>query len=85
MPIIDLFQLYRQDAASFLGMLHHAAHHMEMIKGQGAVETTQTITFKYETLRILNEKMAAPGGPYEDSTIVAVGLLANAEVSRWFR
>jgi hypothetical protein len=79
MPIIDLFQLYRQDAVSFLGVLHHAAHHLAKTQGVGG-ETPQTIGFKYRSLKLLNERMAATMGPYDDGTIIAVGLLANAEV-----
>jgi hypothetical protein len=79
MPIIDLFQLYRQDAVSFLGVLHHAAHHLAKTQGVGG-ETPQTISFKYRSLKLLNERMAAMEGPYDDGTIIAVGLLANAEV-----
>jgi hypothetical protein len=79
MPIIDLFQLYRQDAVSFLGVLHHAAHHLT--KSQGvSVETPQMINFKYRSLKLLNERMSGTKGPYDDGTIIAVGLLANAEV-----
>jgi hypothetical protein len=79
MPIIDLFQLYRQDAVSFLGVLHHAAHHRAKTQGVCG-ETPQTISFKYRSLKLLNERMAATKGPYDDGTIIAVGLLANAEV-----
>lgn len=79
MPIIDLFQLYRQDAVSFLGVLHHAAHHLSRSQGAGG-ETPQTISFKYRSLKLLNERMTAMKGPYDDGTIIAVGLLANAEV-----
>ena len=81
MPIIDLFQLYRQDSVSFLGVLHHAAHHLAKTRGMGrGGETTQTLGFKYKSLKLLNERMAATNGPYDDGTIIAVGLLANAEV-----
>lgn len=79
MPIIDLFQLYRQDAVSFLGVLHHAAHHLAKTQGVG-VETPQTINFKYQSLKLLNERMSVAKGPYDDGTIIAVWLLANAEV-----
>jgi hypothetical protein len=79
MPIIDLFQLYRQDAVSFLAVLHHASHHLA--KTQGVVaETPQMISFRYRSLKLLNERMSATRGPYSDGTIIAVGLLANAEV-----
>ena len=81
MPIIDLFQLYRQDAVSFLGVLHHAAHHLAKTQHGILGETSQTISFKYRSLKLLNERMAASKGPYDDGTIIAVGLLANAEVS----
>ena len=81
MPIIDLFQLYRQDAVSFLGVLHHAAHHLAKTQQGILGETPQTINFKYRSLKLLNERMAATKGPYDDGTIIAVGLLANAEVS----
>ena len=80
MPIIDLFQLYRQDAMSFLGVLHHAAHHHARSTQGIRGETVQTIGFKYRSLKLLNERMAATNGPYDDGTIIAVGLLANAEV-----
>jgi hypothetical protein len=79
MPIIDLFQLYRQDAVSFLGALHHAAHHLAKTQGVGE-ETPQTISFKYRSLKLLNERMSVVKGPYDDGTIIAVWLLANAEV-----
>ena len=79
MPIIDLFQLYRQDAVSFLGVLHHAAHHLAKTQGVG-VETPQTINFKYQSLKLLNERMSVAKGPYNDGTIISVWLLANAEV-----
>ncbi len=80
MPIIDLFQLYRQDAVSFLGMLHHAAHHVAKTQGR-LEETPEIISFKWRTLKILNERLAASSGPYDDGTVIAAGLLANAEVS----
>jgi hypothetical protein len=80
MPIIDLFQLYRQDAVSFLGVLHHAAHHHAKSTQGISGETPQTIGFKYRSLKLLNERMATTNGPYDDGTIIAVGLLANAEV-----
>ena len=79
MPIIDLFQLYRQDAVSFLGVLHHAAHHLAKTQGVG-VETPQAINFKYQLLKLLNERMSVAKGPYDDGTIIAVWLLGNAEV-----
>jgi hypothetical protein len=81
MPIADLFEIYRQDSATFLGVLHHAAHHLAKKRGKD-FETKQSIDYKYRTLRILNERLASTSGPYDDHTIIAVGLLANAEVRK---
>lgn len=64
---------------SFLGVLHHASHHLAKTRG-ASEETPQIIGFKYRSLKLLNERMAAAKGPYHDGTIIAVGLLANAEV-----
>lgn|SRR2546423_10625409 len=79
MPIIDLFQLYRQDSVSFLGVLHHAAHHLAKTQGVGG-ENAQTISFKYRSLKLLNQRMAATQSPCDDGTIISIWLLANAEV-----
>lgn len=79
MPISDLFSLYRQDAASFLGMLHHAAHHLAKAKFNMS-ETPQVIYYKCETLHMVRQRLSSSNGPYDDGTIITVGLLANAEV-----
>ena len=78
MPIMDLFEIYRQDPVPFLGMLHHASHHLAKLK-KGETETPQILDYKYRTIRLLNERLAATQGPYDDGTIVGAGLLANAE------
>jgi Fungal specific transcription factor domain len=78
MPIMDLFQVYRQDPVPFLGMLHHASHHLAKLKN-GETETPQILDYKYRTIKLLNERLAATQGPYDDGTIVGAGLLANAE------
>jgi hypothetical protein len=78
MPIMDLFEVYRQDPIPFLGMLHHASHHLAKLKNNES-ETTQILDYKYRTIRLLNERMAAAQGPYDDGVIVGAGLLANAE------
>ena len=81
MPIMDLFEVYRQDALSFLGMLHHAAHHLANMRGVVCTGPTEAIDFKYRTLKLLNQRLRSSTGPYDDGVIVAVGLLVNAEVS----
>jgi hypothetical protein len=78
MPIVDLFEIYRQDPVMFLGMLHHASHHLAKLKNNEA-ENPQIVDYKYRTIRLLNERLAATQGPYDDATIVGAGLLANAE------
>lgn len=78
-PIVDIFNLCRQDAASFLVMLHHAAHHLAKTHGHDE-DTPQIIEYKYKTLRLLNERIAASSGPFDDGIVASVGLLANAEV-----
>lgn len=78
MPIMDLFEVYRQDPVPFLGMLHHASHHLAKLKND-KTETPQILNYKYRTIRFLNERLTATKGPYDDGTIVGAGLLANAE------
>lgn len=78
MPIMDLFEVYRQDPIPFLGMLHHASHHLAKLKNN-EFETPQILDYKYRTIRLLNERMAATQGPYDDGVIIGAGLLANAE------
>jgi hypothetical protein len=78
MPIVDLFEIYRQDPLPFLAMLHHASHHLAKLKHNEA-ETPQILDYKYRTIRMLNERITATQGPYDDGTIVGAGLLANAE------
>lgn len=75
---MDLFQVYRHDPVTFLGMLHHASHHLANLKN-GETETPQILEYKYRTIRLLNERLMATQGPYDDGTIVGAGLLANAE------
>jgi hypothetical protein len=79
MPIIDLFEVYRQDPVPFLGMLHHASHHLAKLQHNESGSNTQILDYKYRTIRLLNARMATTAGPYPDSIIVGAGLLANAE------
>ena len=73
----DLFCLYHKDRPSFLGMLHHTAHHLASMRRFG--QTIQTIKLKQQALHAVNLKLSVLEGPYDDGTIVAVGLLANGE------
>jgi hypothetical protein len=63
----------------FLGMLHHAAHHMASMRGQ--TESLQIIEFKQRSLVAVNRRLQTLQGPCDDWTMIGVGLLANAEVS----
>lgn len=65
----------------FLGMLHHAAHHLAGLRGN--VMSLQTMEFKQRTLVAVNQSLQKlQGQPCDDWTIIGVGLLANAEVGR---
>ncbi|KIW89570.1 uncharacterized protein Z519_09726 [Cladophialophora bantiana CBS 173.52] len=73
----DLFNLYRNNEIPFLGMLHHAAHHLAGMRGNPI--SLQTIEFKQRTLAAVNQSLQRLQGPCDDWTIIGVGLLANAE------
>ncbi|EXJ60295.1 hypothetical protein A1O7_04447 [Cladophialophora yegresii CBS 114405] len=75
----DLFNLYRMHEIPFLGMLHHAAHHLASMRGQN--ESLQVIEFKQRSLVAVNRRLQTLREPCDDWTIIGVGLLANAEVS----
>ena len=75
----DLFNLYRMHEIPFLGMLHHAAHHLAGMRGQH--DSLQIIEFKQRSLAAVNRSLRDLEGPCNDWTIIGVGLLANAEVS----
>jgi hypothetical protein len=74
----DLFNLYRKHEIPFLGMLHHAAHHLATLRGQK--ESLQTMEFKHRSLEAVNRRLRVLNGPCDDWTLIGVGLLANAEV-----
>ncbi|KIW27787.1 uncharacterized protein PV07_07495 [Cladophialophora immunda] len=73
----DLFNLYRNHEIPFLGMLHHAAHHLAGMRGIWM--SLQTFEFKQRTLAAVNQSLQRRQGPCDDWTIIGVGLLANAE------
>ncbi|ETI24876.1 hypothetical protein G647_04246 [Cladophialophora carrionii CBS 160.54] len=73
----DLFNLYRMHEIPFLGMLHHAAHHLASMRGQQ--ESLQVIEFKQRSLVAVNRRLQILQEPCDDWTIIGVGLLANAE------
>lgn len=78
MPSADLFRTYVKDAAAFRGMLHHSAHHVA--KMHGVYEDTQQILeHKVQTIGEINARFHTSQA-HSDGTIIAVGLLANAEV-----
>ena len=82
LAIIALFDVYRQNAATFQAMLHHSAHHIAVAHGRRW--DRHALQYKHETIRSLNQKLAArdPNEPFDDHTVVAAGLLANAEVCK---
>ena len=59
-------------------MLHHAAHHLAGLRGHPS--SLQTIDFKHRSLVAVNQSLQQKDGPYDDWTIIGIGLLANAEV-----
>ncbi|KIX95287.1 uncharacterized protein Z520_08804 [Fonsecaea multimorphosa CBS 102226] len=73
----DLFNLYRNHEIPFLGMLHHAAHHLAGMRGN--VMSLQTFEFKQRALAAVNQSLQRRQGPCDDWTLIGVGLLANAE------
>ena len=73
----ELYNLYRKDAVSFIAMLHHSAVHLATLRGYK--QTLQTIHFKQQALEAINARLKIAQSPYNDGTIVAVGLLANGE------
>ena len=75
----DLFNLYRKHEIPFLGMLHHAAHHLASMKGQQ--ESLQIIEFKQQSLLAVTQGLQSFERACDDWTILGIGLLANAEVS----
>lgn len=74
----DLLNLYRRDEIPFLGMLHHAAHHLARLRGLDV--TMQSIEFKQRSLAAVNMSLQRKSGPCSNSVLVGIGLLANAEV-----
>lgn len=73
----ELYNLYRKDPVSFIAMLHHSAVHLATLRRYK--ETLQTIRFKQQALEAINARLKTAQSPYDDGTIVAVGLLANGE------
>ncbi|KAK5045242.1 hypothetical protein LTR84_009348 [Exophiala bonariae] len=73
----DLLKLYRSDEVPFLGMLHHAAHHLARLRGLDM--TVQSIEFKQRSLVAVNKSLRRKNGPCNNSILLGVGLLANAE------
>ncbi|KAJ9603501.1 hypothetical protein H2200_011687 [Cladophialophora chaetospira] len=73
----DLFNLYRMHEIPFLGMLHHAAHHLASMRGKH--DSLQIIEFKQRSLAAVNRSLQRLEGPCDDWTLIGVGLLANAE------
>jgi len=63
-------------------MLHHAAHHLARLRGLGT--SLQAIEFKHRSLVAINASLRGKDGPVSDSTLVGIGLLANAEVCFMF-
>ena len=81
MPNNDLFQTYMQDAVSFSAVLYHAARHLAKTQ-QGIPEATlQALRFQRTSMDLLYKRLSARKGSYDDGTIIAVGLIANTEVS----
>ena len=76
-PCRNLIYVYREDAATFLGLLHYSAQHMATSKGLS--ETKSTLNYKYKTIHAVNKRIQSRTGPQDDVTILAVTLLANAE------
>lgn len=60
-------------------MLHHAA--VSLAKMKGSDGTNQVIRFKDMALDAAKDSITHSQSPYDDGTIIAVGLLANAAVS----
>ncbi|OAP65580.1 hypothetical protein AYL99_01552 [Fonsecaea erecta] len=73
----DLFNLYRNHEIPFLGMLHHAAHHLAGMRGDAM--SLQIFEFKQRALAAVNQSLQRRQGPCGDWTLIGVGLLANAE------
>ena len=73
----ELYNLYRKDPVSFIAMLHHSAVHLATLRSNK--QTSQTIRFKQQALEAINGRLKTAQSPYDDGTIVAVGLLANGE------
>ena len=76
-PCRNLIYVYREDAATFLGLLHYAAQHMATSKGLR--ETKATLNYKYKTIQAVNKRIQSGIGSHDDVTVLAVTLLANAE------
>jgi hypothetical protein len=68
----DLLSLHRKDWLPFLGVSHHAAHHLVSMRSYH--QAMQTIRFKHETLRGENQRLSLSAGPHDNRTIVAAGL-----------
>ena len=78
LPIHKIFDVYRQDAGSFLVMLQHSAQNLAILNSNQ--NDPRVIEYRYRSLQHVRNKLQRSEGRYSDLLIMTVALLANAEV-----